>query len=124
MKKIGILGVMLVLMTMLMGCGATTYTLQFDNVDKVTVVNKTTGKEVDLTEDQIKTVTENLGKVTFEDATEELGEDYLYELSMASEGSDAVILYIYDDTHMKMNDKFYTATKNTLNLIFYKALFQ
>ncbi len=123
MKKLGVLGVVVALMCMLMGCGAKTYTLQFDNINLMTVVNKSDNKEVNLTKEQIKTATEEMGKITFEEEAEALGEEYLYKLTMSNGEQSPVDIYIYDSTHMKMGDKFYTATKNEFNLIFYKSLF-
>ena len=124
MKKIRVLGTTIILMTMLLGCGSTTYTLKFDNVNHIVVVNKSTEKEVNLTKEQISTVTEELAKITFEDSNEDLGDQYLYKVSMSSGIEDAQDIYIYDSTHMKMDNKFYTAIENEFNLVFYKAMFQ
>ncbi len=123
MKKLGVLGVVLALLTMLMGCGAKTYTLQFDNINLMTVVNKSDNKEVNLTKEQIKTATEEMGKITFVEEAEDQGAEYLYKLTMSNGEQSAVDIYIYDNTHMKMGDKFYTATENEFNLMFYKTLF-
>lgn len=124
MKKIGVLGVVVSLMAMLVGCSGTTYTLKFDNVSKIVVVNKSTAKEADLSKEQITTATEDLGEITFEAVQEDLGDEYQYKLSMSNGTEEPVYLYIIDSTHMKMNDKFYVATENQFNLPFYMGLFK
>lgn len=124
MKKIGILTLIFIMMTMVMGCSTTTYTFQFNDINKVVVVNKTTAKEVELSKDQITTVIEELGKITLEDETEDLGEEYLYKLTMNSSTKDPVELYIYDATHVKIAGKLYVATENDIDMIYYQSLFK
>ncbi len=125
MKKIGVLGLILTIMTMLKGCISTTYTLQFDNINKVNIVNRVTGKEVSLTKEQITTVKKDLGKIIFKEENDDLGDKYLYKVSMSSgDGEKAVEIFIYDSTHMKKENKSYTTTENVFDIVFYKALFQ
>ena len=124
MKKFGILGMIIMMLIMLTGCGSTTYTLKFDDLKTVVVLNKNTNTEVNLSKEQITTVTKELGEVTFADEEKELGEGYLYQVSMSNDVDPPVDLYIYDATHMKINDKYYIATKNEMNLQFYQSLFE
>ncbi len=124
MKKIGILALITVMMTMLMGCTSTTYTLQFNDINKIVVVNKTTGKEVELSKDQITTATNQLAKITLEDEDNDLGDEYLYQVTMNSSTKDPVELYIYDAKHIKMEGKFYAASENEIDMVFYQALFK
>lgn len=110
---------------MLKGCISTTYTLQFDNINKVNIVNRVTGKEVSLTKEQITTVKKDLGKIIFKEENDDLGDKYLYKVSMSSgDGEKAVEIFIYDSTHMKKENKSYTTTENVFDIVFYKALFQ
>ena len=112
-------------MTMLIGCMSTTYTLQLDNINKVNIVNRVTGKEISLTKEQITTVIKDLGKIIFNEENADLGDKYLYKIVMSSgEGEKEVEILNYDSTHMKRENKSYATTEDVFDIVFHKALFQ
>lgn len=126
MKKIGLFTTIVLMFIMLTGCQqTTTYSLQFKNVNNVVVLNKSTQKEESLTGEQITAITEQLGKVTFVDSEEDLGDAYLYKVTMANgKAEETNEFYVYDATHIKMDDKFYSASENEIDVSLYEAVFQ